>query len=92
MITLETIEKLAALSRLSLSDKEKEVFRKEIESILGYVEQIQKAPVEESSSVQTLTNIMREDAHPHEAGAFSKEIIGEFPEREGDYLKVKNIL
>ncbi|MEK7514696.1 MAG: Asp-tRNA(Asn)/Glu-tRNA(Gln) amidotransferase subunit GatC [Patescibacteria group bacterium] len=92
MITLETIEKLAQLSRLALSDSEKEVFRKEIESILGYVEQIKNAPTSETSPLSPLSNVMREDVNPHETGVFTKDIVGEFPEKEGNYLKVKNIL
>jgi aspartyl-tRNA(Asn)/glutamyl-tRNA(Gln) amidotransferase subunit C len=41
-ITEKDIEKLATLSRMRLEDDEKAQFAKEIDSILGYVEQIKE--------------------------------------------------
>lgn len=37
-------------------------------------------------------NIMREDENPNASESFNKELINEFPDKEGDYLKVKKIL
>ena len=40
MIEIKDIEKLAELSRINVADEEKQVFLKDIESILNYVDQI----------------------------------------------------
>ena len=40
MITKEQIEKIADLSRLTLSDEEKEKLKSELSQIVGYIEQI----------------------------------------------------
>ena len=39
-----------------------------------------------------LCNITREDEKPHKSGVYTKKILSEAPEREGDYIKVKKIL
>jgi hypothetical protein len=35
---------------------------------------------------------MREDTDPHESGIYTDKITAQFPARDGDYLKVKQIL
>lgn len=97
MITREEVKKLAELSRMKVSDEELELFAKEIDSILGYVEQIKNASssvnIEKDFPGNALKNVMREDENPHESGAYTKEIVAEFPEKgDKNELKVKNIL
>ncbi len=43
MLTKEEVEKLAELSRISLSDEEKDSIRKDIDGILSYIDQIKEA-------------------------------------------------
>lgn len=94
MISLKEIEKLAELSRLELSQQEKEAFQKDMDSILGYVDQVKKV----SGSVSTekkaglVHNVMREDKNPHESGIYTETLISASPKRDGNYLKVKKIL
>lgn len=94
MISAKDIEKLASLARIKIEDEEKEQFGKEIDSILGYVNQIKEANVslDQSERVGDVKNVLRDDTHPHEAGAFKDKILNEAPAREGDYIKVKKIL
>ena len=101
MITTGDIQKLAELSRIKIAPEEQESLRAEIESILGYVDQIKKAS-QESSGVNVsespvieagaLHNVMREDGEPHKSGEFTDKILSSAPAREGDYLKVKKIM
>ena len=95
----EEIKKLADLARIEIKDKEAENQGKEMDDILGYVKSIQglhsdesfsKGKVEEESG--QLHNVVREDENPTESGVYNKELIAEFPNKEGDYLKVKKIL
>ncbi len=93
MITLKDVEKLAALSRIKITPAEATEFAKDIDSIVGYVKEIQK--VSETASKKEMPlhrNIFRADLNPHESGLFTEILLAEAPEREGKYLKVKKIL
>jgi aspartyl-tRNA(Asn)/glutamyl-tRNA(Gln) amidotransferase subunit C len=95
MIDIKEIEKLAALSRLAVSPEEKEALRKDIDSILGYIDQIKKATVSGvvlTQEIPDVRNIMREDTDPHESGLFTEDLLAAAPAREKNYLKVKKIL
>jgi aspartyl-tRNA(Asn)/glutamyl-tRNA(Gln) amidotransferase subunit C len=95
MISADDVRKLAALSRLALTDEEVAKFQGEITSILAYVDTIQKVPLPDSvvpSPHLALENVMRPDGEPHETGAFTEALLSQAPHREGDYLKVKKIL
>lgn len=95
MITIEEIENLAALSRIALTDEEKERMQSEFDAILGYVASISKvsATFEKSTrSIVATVNVMREDVSPHESGIYTSALIGAAPRREGNYIRVKKIL
>ncbi len=92
-IDLKQIERLAELSRISLTDTEKVAMQKDISSILGYVEQIQN--VSESAPArkpQKVRNVMREDAPRYESGTYTADIIANAPKHKDGYVEVKKIL
>lgn len=93
MITIEEVKKLAMLSQLKLSDDELVALQGDFESILGYVAELstltQTAPALLKAEVR---NVMREDDEAHEKGVYTDVLLGEVPEREGKYVKVKKIL
>lgn len=92
MITITDVEKLANLSRLALTEAEKTSFLKEIDSILGYIANINTlseiAPEIEYAQV----NVLREDVVTNNSGEFTDRVLANSPEREGNYVKVKKIL
>ncbi|MBI2475880.1 MAG: Asp-tRNA(Asn)/Glu-tRNA(Gln) amidotransferase subunit GatC [Candidatus Taylorbacteria bacterium] len=94
MISLKEIENLAALSRIALPPEEKEALRKDMDAILGYVEQVQKVSGNGSAEKKAglLRNVMREDANPHESGIHTEALLSAAPKREGNYIRVKKIL
>ena len=94
MIEKDDVKHLAELSRLDFSDKEISSFKNDLDSILSYVDQIKEisASVDLDSRVGPVHNVLREDGNPYEDGEHREEIIESFPEKEGDYLKVKKIL
>jgi aspartyl/glutamyl-tRNA(Asn/Gln) amidotransferase C subunit len=99
MITTADIQKLAELSRIKIVPEEQESLRSEIESILGYIDQIKKVAKVSGSAAESLTlkagalrNVMREDGEPHQAGSFTEKVLSGTPLREGNYLKVKKIM
>lgn len=93
MISKEDIKRLAELARIEVSDEEASGLGGEISSILEYVGQVKSVVGEYKDGVEMgpVINVMRED-DPNQAKSSPKELIAEFPEKEGDYLKVKKIL
>lgn len=94
MIENKDIEKLASLSRIKVMPEEVEKFRLEIDSILDYVAQIQKVNLLEdrgTAQVGDVYNVFREDENPHESGEHTETLLKEAPQREGNFVKVKNI-
>jgi len=94
MIRIEDVEKLARLSRIALTADEKESLRKDMDSILDYVAQVQTVSAELvlEKKAGMLRNVMREDANPHESGIFTEALLRAAPQREGNYIRVKKIL
>ncbi len=63
-ISKEEIEHIASLARLSLSEKEKELFGSQLSSILNYMEKLNELDtkdIEPTSHVLPLSNVMRDD-------------------------------
>ena len=93
MISKEEVKKLADLARINISDTEAENFGKQIEEILEYVGTIQKVVSGEEEGIDFghVHNVLRED-QAKDSGKYREEIIAEFPDKQGDLLKVKKIL
>lgn len=93
MSLLETVKKLAGLARIGLKPGEDESLAKDIESILGYVSEIQTVTGSEvSTSVGALRNVMREDGPATPRGTNTEKLLAAVPVREGQYVKVKKII
>ena len=86
------IEQIAELARLSLKPEEKAKLKKDLESILAYVEQLKSVPtdpVEPTSHVLNLENVFREDrVHPSNV---RDEVLKHAPQREGNFFKVPKV-
>lgn len=95
-ITEKDIEKLASLSRIRISDEEKTQFAKEIDSILGYVEQIKEvsenADVPKTPDSIPHRNALREDADDRNLNADGSALITAAPASQDGLIKVKKIL
>ncbi len=93
MATAEDVKKLAALARISIGEAELEKFTKEFDSILAYVGQLEKLDLPKVGAEKpALRNVMRADGEPHESGKYTEKLAAQFPERDGDYLAVKQII
>lgn len=93
MITREDIEKLAAMSRIEVSEEEVKTLHADIDSILEYISTIQEVVTEEPTpTAGTLRNVLRDDVDPHASGIYTERLLEAAPKREGNYFKVKKIL
>lgn len=64
MISKKEVEHIALLSRLSLTEEEKERYRKELSSILDYVNKLNEINTDDiipTAHVMDLKNVFRED-------------------------------
>jgi aspartyl-tRNA(Asn)/glutamyl-tRNA(Gln) amidotransferase subunit C len=94
-VSSDDVKKLAALSRIALSDEEVEKMRGEIDSIVSYIDVVQKVELPEGISASPhldIQNVMRADEAPHEKGMYSEDMLAQAPARQGNFLKVKKIL
>ncbi len=94
MATTEEVKKLAVLARVTISDAELEKFTGEFDAILAYVGQLESLEISADIKEEkpALRNVLREDGIPTPAGANTEKLTAQFPEREGDYLVVKQII
>lgn len=90
-MNIKEIENLASLARIELAEDEKRNLLHDLESILGYVKQIEEVKIENVKPEDSVCNVWREDEMiPRE---FSKELTtGQFPDAQDGFLKVKKIL
>lgn len=93
MASTDDVKRLAALARIEFTDSELEKFASEFEGVLKYVGQIESLKTgKRSTEAPPVRNVMREDGAPHEKGAYTKKIVEQFPEKEGNALKVPQII
>ena len=87
---LSDIKKLASLARIDMTEQELEDLKKDFDSILGYIDQIRSIDVPESDFVSDVRNVGRVDEATPFAGR--ENIIKQFPDNDGDALKVPSVL
>ena len=99
MLSRKDIDNLANLARIALSEEEKDKLQKDMESILGYVSELQKAPTPTDSEAERqkpegyyLKNVMREDEGAFERGLNTETILSQAPKRKENYFVTKKIL
>ncbi len=88
---IKDIDNLAELSKLDLTDSEKESLLLDLDGILGYVKQVSDVKVDEIEPEYLNKNVWREDKLS--VSDFShEEIISQFPDSQDGFVKVKKIL
>ena len=94
MATSAEVQKLAALARIRIPEEKAEDFAREFDGILAYVGALEKLNIPDTGMkpVGTVHNVFREDGEPHAAGLYTDKLVGAFPERQGNLLKVKQII
>ncbi len=92
-MTIEDVNKLSSLARIEMSDEEKAEFLGNMQSILGYVDQIKNADIGGvEREVGAVKNVFREDASINQSGKYTDQILAQMPDTENGFLKVKQIL
>lgn len=92
-ITMKEVDDVARLSRLELTDAEKERMRRELDGILSYIDKLRALDTEgipPTSHAVPITNVMRED-EPRPSLP-QDEMLANAPDRSGEFFRVPKIL
>lgn len=93
-LTPEEVEHIAKLARLELPPAEKDAFTRQLSSILDYVGalgSVETEGVEPMAHAVPVHNVFGADEPAPCPKEVRDALLGEFPEREGDLLKVKAV-
>ena len=88
-----SIEHLARLARLSVSDDEEVLFAKQIESILHYMDnlnELETGNIEPTSHVISLSNVVREDLREDSLGR--EDALMNAPDKTDKFFRVPKII
>jgi aspartyl-tRNA(Asn)/glutamyl-tRNA(Gln) amidotransferase subunit C len=92
MITIKTVEHIAKLARLQLSEEEKKTYCEHMTKIMGYFDElaaIDTTDIEPMSHPLPIVNVLREDivvpAPPHDV------LLKTAPDREDAFFRVPKI-
>ena len=92
-ITAKDVEYIAELAKLELRPEEKELYAGQLGSILGWMEELNKADtasVPPTSNILGAANPLREDK-PADFGD-REALLSNAPAREYDFIKVKKVI
>ncbi len=92
-ITTKEVDHVARLSRLTLTDAEKERMRRELDGILSYIDKLRALDTEgvpPTSRAVPMTNVMRED-EPRPSLS-QEEMLANAPDRSGEFFRVPKII
>lgn len=93
-ISNDDVQYLAQLSNLQLTDSEVTDLQRDLERILGYIDQLGEldtSGVEPTYQVTDLENVWREDTIDN-YGLEKEKLLALAPERVGDQIKVPKVL
>lgn len=94
-ISTKEVEHIADLARIELSEAEKKEFAGQLSDVLGYVEQLKEVDTEGVKPVSQVTgsvNVLREDVIKGSDEKTRQGMISNFPDRDEDYVKVKQVI
>ncbi len=93
-INKSTVERLAELSKLDFSEKEKEEMVKDFKKIVGFVDQLREVDTEGVEPLiyvnETSTNIMRDDKV--EKMLSREDALKNAPNKDTSYIRVPKVL
>lgn len=96
MIAKKDLEHIAWLSRLELSEEDKEKYTPKLNSVLDYFEEIDKVDtegVEPTYHVLPLSNVFRDDEAGVPTGSLSQEeVLSNAPKKQDGFFKAPRMM
>jgi len=94
-LTRPQVQHIAELAKLNLSNGEVEKFRRQLSSILEYVEllnEIDTMDVELTAQTTGLKNVYREDKPQKGEGLTQEEVLSNAPEKQDGFIRTEAVL
>jgi aspartyl-tRNA(Asn)/glutamyl-tRNA(Gln) amidotransferase subunit C len=93
-IDVSVVRKMAALARLRIEPSEEERYARELDGILGYVEQLQALDIAGIEPTSQVTEGAPPALRPDEVrpSDVRDEALKGAPDRDGDYFKVPQVV
>ncbi|HET6184812.1 MAG TPA: Asp-tRNA(Asn)/Glu-tRNA(Gln) amidotransferase subunit GatC [Acetobacteraceae bacterium] len=92
-LDLATVRRIAVLARIGLEEDEAERLRQDLNTILGWIEQLNEVDVEGVAPLTGAAQMalkMREDVVAD--GGYPELVLANAPERIGDYFAVPKVV
>jgi aspartyl-tRNA(Asn)/glutamyl-tRNA(Gln) amidotransferase subunit C len=89
--TEKDLDNLSQLARISVHPEEKQKMLHDMQSILGYVSEINAVSGSVEREKSELRNIFRDDVVTHDTGSHTKAVLAEAPATEDGYVKVNQV-
>lgn len=94
-LSLQQVQHISDLAKLDLSEAEIAKFRRQLSSILEYVELLNEVNTESTEvTAQTtgLKNVSREDKPSREQVLTQEEVLENAPKKQGGYIETEAVL
>jgi aspartyl-tRNA(Asn)/glutamyl-tRNA(Gln) amidotransferase subunit C len=90
-VTLETVDHVARLARLSLTDEERRLFTRQLEEILAWAESLQALDVDD---VPPMTHPLEPEWRADEplAGVGQERALGQAPDTADGFFRVPRVI
>ncbi|MBT2758615.1 Asp-tRNA(Asn)/Glu-tRNA(Gln) amidotransferase subunit GatC [Mesobacillus foraminis] len=92
-ISVDQVKHVAHLARLAVTEEEAEKFKRQLDQIITFAEQLNELDtenVEPTSHVLDIRNVMREDAA--KPGLPNEEVLKNAPDHQDGQIKVPSIM
>ncbi|HEX2792459.1 MAG TPA: Asp-tRNA(Asn)/Glu-tRNA(Gln) amidotransferase subunit GatC [Candidatus Paceibacterota bacterium] len=91
--TPDDVKRLAALARIKIPEENLERFAAEFDAVLAYVASLDTLSLDAAGpEAGIVRNKLRADDAPRARGEYTKRLVDQFPEKEGNALSVKTII
>lgn len=98
MLTDKEVKHIAKLARIELSEKDEERFKRDLSSILDFVNKLKEVNTDNVEPLYQTTGIVNSTRPDESRGEFvvddnlNEKLIGQVPHKENRFVKVKSVL
>lgn len=90
--TEQDLDNLSTLARINISIEEKPKMLLDMQSILGYISEINEVTGEVIRGEENIFNVVREDVVTSETGLNTEVLLAEAPLVKDGYVKVEQVM
>ena len=98
MLTDKEVKHIAELARIKISEKEEQSLKKDLSSILEYIDKLNEVDTTGFEPLYQTTGLVNSFREDEPRGEFkmnenlNEKLIGQAPHKEGRFIKVKSVL